>query len=159
MAVVESVEPLEPMITSYSRPRPSRKASRRSVFDTMIASSLKTGMTTVNGVALLDDVGVAIGHVPVVDVVQDGHVLGTAARAEVPRAKLHEARHAAEAAGTQMAVVARRQERRQERGAALGHVPLGEAEDLARDLGVDQRAGEQVDDGAERQVEEGQHPQ
>ena len=39
-AVVESVDPFDPMMTSYSRPRPSRKASSRSVFGTRIASSL-----------------------------------------------------------------------------------------------------------------------
>src|SRR5207245_278071 len=50
-AVVESVEPFEPMITSYSRPRPSRKSSRRWVLSTTIASSSKTGMPTVNGVS------------------------------------------------------------------------------------------------------------
>src|SRR2546428_13844004 len=56
-AVVESVEPFDPMMTSYSRPRPSRKASNRSVLSTRIASSLYTGMPTVKGVGVAGVMG------------------------------------------------------------------------------------------------------
>jgi hypothetical protein len=44
------VDPFEPISTSYSREKPSRYASRRSVFGTRMASSLYTGSPMVNGV-------------------------------------------------------------------------------------------------------------
>ena len=48
----------------------------------------------------------------------------------------------------------RREQGGQESRPLLGHPPLGEAQDLARDLVVDQRAGEEVDQGAEWEPEE-----
>src|SRR6059036_2947322 len=91
-AVVESVEPFDPMMTSYSRPRPSRKTSNRSVLSTMIASSLNTGMPTVKGVGVAlmpvgsDDVRVAVGDVPVRDLAEKALLGRRAAAAEVPPA-------------------------------------------------------------------------
>src|SRR5438093_6450242 len=165
-AVVESVEPFDPMMTSYSRPRPSRKASNRSVLSTRIASSLYTGMPTVKGVGVAglmragsDDVRVAVGDVPVGDVAEKGLLGRRAAAAEVPPAGVQGARDAHEAEGAEMPLVPRGEQRGQEGGPALGHMALGKAQDLARHLVVHERAGKEVDDGAEGEVEERQHAQ
>src|SRR5579871_4788685 len=114
-----------------------------------MASSLYTGIPTVNGVLALDDVGVAIGHVPVRDVAEEGDVLAGAARAEVPAPRVEPVRHAEETEAGEVSRVCRRQERREESRAGLGGAELGEAQHLARDPRVDDRTGKEVDHGAD----------
>ena len=112
------------------------------------------GVVSQVGVAASDNVRVSEGQVPVTNVFQKRAIRRRAAGTKVPAAKVQKIRHFEKTEPPQMMRQVGRQQRGQERGALLGHPPLREAQHFARDLVIDHRAREQIDQGAERQPEQ-----